>query len=423
MDMHVIDRRQNPKGKSSGNRQRYFGRCREQLRKEVAKAAGKRKIADVEGSHEITIYPTDGTREPTFRHAEQGGHRESIHPGNKEYVEGDTIPRPPNGGGGKGSQGSPDGEGEDAFRFILTKEEFLELFLEDLELPDMVKKRITAAQSFSYARAGYSTTGSPSNMDLNRTARNSLRRRMALKRPKLEEVEEVEQRLAEARQGDDGEMVELLEEELKTLTRRRTLVPFMDKMDVRYRRYKERPKPIAQAAMFCLMDVSGSMNEVMKDLAKRFFILLYLFLDRSYEKVEIVFIRHTQVASEVDEQTFFHSRDSGGTMISSAYKEMLRIIRERFPSDEWNIYGAQATDGDNFLSDNPATERLLDQLLPLCQYFAYIEVGERSRESDFWAVIQSARERHAHLASEQVSRKGDVYPVFRKLFSKERQAA
>ena len=116
---------------------------------------------------------------------------------------------------------------------------------------------------------------------------------------------------------------------------------------MRYRRFEPQPKPVAQAVMFCLMDVSGSMTEHMKDLAKRFFALLYLFLKRRYKHVDIVFIRHTHEAREVDEETFFYSPETGGTVVSTALEEMARIVDDRYPPDDWNIYAAQASDGDN----------------------------------------------------------------------------
>src|SRR5260370_11600114 len=101
-------------------------------------------------------------------------------------------------------------------------------------------------------------------------------------------------------------------------------------MDTRYRRFETMPKPVAQAVMFCLMDVSSSMSEHMKDLAKRFYMLLYVFLTRRYRHVEIVFIRHTDRAEEVDEDTFFHGPESGGTLVSSALQPMHAISSPRF---------------------------------------------------------------------------------------------
>ena len=141
---------------------------------------------------------------------------------------------------------------------------------------------------------------------------------------------------------------------------------YIDPLDVRYRRFEAHPKPVAQAVMFCLMDVSGSMTEHMKDLAKRFYVLLYIFLKRRYKNVEVVFIRHTHQASEVDEETFFNSPETGGTVVSTALEEMQRVINERYSPDNWNIYAAQASDGDNTASDNDKTAALLTKIILPC---------------------------------------------------------
>ncbi len=428
--MNVIDRRLNPKGKSLGNRQRFLKRAKEQVRKAVSSSSAKRAVSDIESGDKISI-PIDGIREPTFRHSQTGGHREHILPGNKEYVEGDTIPRPPSGGGGRGSEGSPDGDGEDDFRFVLSQEEFLDLFLEDLELPDLTKKKVKQAASFSLTRAGYSTTGSPANLNVVRTVRNSLQRRIALRRPSAMELEALAAEIERLEQGgEQADRLAALREELERLERRRQVVPFIDPIDVRYNRFDVVPKPITQAVMFCLMDVSGSMTEHMKDLAKRFFMLLYVFLTRSYKHVDIVFIRHTHRASEVDEQTFFYSRESGGTVVSTALDEMRRVIRERYPVEDWNIYAAQASDGDNVQSDNRrAADMLENMILPMCQYFAYIEVGSDrghpnlSYESALWMAYRGVSEKVGLPAMRKVSKKADIYPVFRELFSRERTAA
>ena len=146
-------------------------------------------------------------------------------------------------------------------------------------------------------------------------------------------------------------------------------ISFLDKVDLRYNRFEPRPKATTQAVMFCLMDTSASMTESLKDLAKRFYMLLHLFLTRHYRSVDIVFIRHTYTASEVDEQTFFYGRETGGTIVSSALEEMSKVIRQRYPVDDWNIYAAQASDGHNFEHDMVRTLELLDQeILPVCQY-------------------------------------------------------
>lgn len=170
------------------------------------------------------------------------------------------------------------------------------------------------------------------------------------------------------------------------------------------------------------MDVSGSMDEGRKDLAKRFFILLYLFMTRHYEKIDVVFIRHHTQAQEVDEQNFFHATETGGTVVSSALVLMEQIIRERYSPTEWNIYGAQASDGDNWHHDSGRCRELLqDKLLPLCRYFAYVQVAEP--EQNLWEEYQKLSEEVGHFAMRKAVEASEIYPVFRELFKKEGAAA
>lgn len=428
--MNIIDRRLNPQGKSLANRQRFLRRAKEQVVKAVRDASSKRSIQDVESGDKISI-STGGVREPSFHRASSGGLRDYVVPGNKEYVEGDTIARPEQ-GGGRGSEGSPDGDGEDDFRFVLSREEFLDIFLEDLELPDLVKQKVKQSESFSLTRAGFTPNGSPANLNLVRTMRNSLSRRIALKRPKPSELEELERRLKEAEDRGDADEVQALQEALEHKHLRSKRIPFIDPIDVRYNRFETVPKPIAQAVMFCLMDVSGSMTEHMKDLAKRFFMLLYLFLRRRYRSVDIVFIRHTHEAKEVDEETFFYSTETGGTVVSTALEEMQRVVKERYPENEWNIYAAQASDGDNMSSDNARSAALLrDAILPLCQYFAYIEVAAEhnmglsalGRETELWRTYKVVQRPDLPLAMRRVRSRREIFPVFRDLFARDKAAA
>jgi uncharacterized sporulation protein YeaH/YhbH (DUF444 family) len=173
--------------------------------------------------------------------------------------------------------------------------------------------------------------------------------------------------------------------------------------------------------MFCLMDVSGSMDEARKDLSKQFFILLYLFLTRHYEKIDIVFIRHHTQAQEVTEDEFFHATESGGTVVSSALGLMLKIIQERYPPNEWNIYGAQASDGDNYSSDSGVCRELLaDKLIPMCRYFAYVQVADE--EQNLWHEYTQLVQEHTNFAMRKATEPSHIYPVFRDLFKKEGEA-
>lgn len=275
-------------------------------------------------------------------------------------------------------------------------------------------------------RAGYTVSGSPANLALSRTLRNSMSRRIALKRPKLEEVAALEAEIAAAETARDPRLPDL-KLKLLELRERSKRIPYVDPIDLRFRRFEPYPKPIAQAVMFCLMDVSGSMTEHMKDLAKRFYILLHIFLTRRYKHVEIVFIRHTDKAAEVDEETFFGSRETGGTLVSSALAEMKRIVTERYSPDDWNIYAAQASDGDNVSSDGPtSTELLRAHILPACQHFAYLEVGDENgpragfveHRTTLWRTYEALAKAGEPLAMRKVNHRRDIYPVFRELFGR-----
>jgi len=430
--MNIIDRRPNPKGKSLANRQRFIDRARGEVKKALADALKRRKVGESDGGEKVSI-PSRGITEPTFHRGSQGGRRDYVVPGNKKFVVGDRIERPPSGeAGGRGSASPEDGGEQDAFEFVLSKEEFLNLFFEDLELPDLVKTRMKESEATQLARAGFSVAGTPANLNLVRTMRNSLARRISLHRPTRSEIEALERQVEAALAADDDESAAQGKLDLEKALRRARRVAYIDPVDVRYNRFERVPRPNTQAVMFCLMDVSGSMTEAMKDLAKRFFLLLHVFLTRRYKTVEIVFIRHTSNAQEVDEETFFHSRETGGTIVSTALEEMLRIVRERYSPDNWNIYAAQASDGDNYTEDSDRCSQLLGgDILPITQYFAYIEVGAEatlrhgfpSPPTDLWRTYGQIAAQHRNFAMRKVADQTQIFPVFHELFAKQRETA
>ena len=160
------------------------------------------------------------------------------------------------------------------------------------------------------------------------------------------------------------------------------------------------------------------MDEPKKDIAKRFFILLYLFLTKNYEKIELVFIRHHTSAKEVNEHDFFYSRETGGTVVSSALELLYKTIEARYPTNAWNIYVAQASDGDNWNADSPyCLELLKEKIMPLLQYYAYIEIMPRHHQS-LWEVYLQVKALYSNFAMENIDNVTDIYPVFRELFKR-----
>ena len=421
----IIDRRLAGKNKSIGNRERFLRRHKEQIREAVKRAIDGRGIRDVERGEDIHI-PKKDLSEPVFGHG-QGGIREVVHPGNKEYIQGDRIERPKGGGSGQGSgkgQAGDSGEGEDDFVFALSKEEFMQVFFEDLALPHLVRTQLAEVPEWKSHRAGYSSDGTPNNLHVVRSMRGALGRRIALGASSRRELHEMEAQLLELQHalkpGDkiaEAEIAELAEA-IRVLRLRIERIPYLDPIDLRYRNRVKVPVPTSKAVMFCLMDVSGSMDEARKELSKRFFILLYLFLTRHYEKIDLVFIRHHTQAQEVDEQNFFHARETGGTVVSSALVLMEEIIKARYNPVEWNIYGAQASDGDNWHHDSGRCRELLnDKLLPVVRYFAYVQVAEE--EQNLWDEYAQLLDLHKHFAMRKATEASQIYPVFRDLFRKE----
>ncbi len=424
MHQHIIDRRLAGKNKSVGNRERFLRRYKEQIKDAVKRAIDGRGIRDIERGEEITI-PKKDINEPVFHHG-QGGVRETVHPGNREYIMGDRIERPQQGGGGGSGKGqaSDSGEGEDDFTFSLSKEEFMQVFFEDLALPHLVRTQLAETPEWKSHRAGFTSDGNPTNLHVVRSMRGAIGRRIALgadARRELRDCEaELEGLLKGAPLGDaaSGQQITALKVRIEELQARIARIPYLDPIDLKFRNRVKVPVPTSKAVMFCLMDVSGSMDESRKDLAKRFFILLYLFLTRHYDKIDIVFIRHHTQAAEVDEQNFFHATETGGTVVSSALVLMEEIIRARYSPSEWNIYGAQASDGDNWHHDSGRCRELLDQkLLPLCRYYAYVQVAEE--EQNLWTEYTQLLETQPHFAMRKATEANQIYPVFRDLFKKE----
>ena len=417
--IRIVDRRFDSKNKSSVNRSRFIRRFKGQIKKAVSEAIDKSGIRDLAEGKTIGI-PGRDISEPQFSTG-RGGIRDQVLPGNDRFNSGETFDRPQEEAGGKGSKASKDGEGLDNFVFTLTRDEFLDIFFEELALPNMLKRQLASITEFKRVRAGYSQTGVPTNINLVRTMRGAAGRRIAVGGPHAQALRKLEvelERLLQTGAETDPEIKRVRHEILRLRTRISN-VPFIDSFDLRYNNHVRIAQPTTQAVMFCLMDISGSMDEQKKNIAKRFFTLLYLFLKRAYEHIDVVFIRHHTVAEEVDEDNFFHSRETGGTVVSSALKLMSKVIEQRYSSSLWNIYGAQASDGDNWLEDSTLCNTLLsNQILGLTQYFAYIEIAEDTPQN-LWEEYEKVQAAHPGVfAMRRIRAVTDIYPVFHELFKK-----
>lgn len=427
----IVDRRPNPKDRSLVNSQRFIDKAKSFIKASIDESVKKGSIDTMggDGKGTVTISKKD-IHEPVFAFDGKYGDHHYVLPGNKNveevtaYIEKDTIPKP-EGGSGSVSKGSPDGDGVDEFKFYLSPEEWANILFDDMELPNMEEKNISDVEFMAWNKAGFKTSGSPANISIRRTLTNSFSRRKALNRPKKEEVTKLEDKLFDP--GTTIEEKEQTQVRLSEIHNKFKSIPYIDTMDVRYHNLQPVPRPIYNAAMFCVMDCSGSMTEHMKDLAKRFYILLYRFLKIKYEKVEVIFIRHTHNAQIVDEDTFFYSPETGGTVVSTALEVLIDDMKEKHPPADWNIFVAQVSDGDNTSSDNMKVEKLLeDTIFPNAKYYAYLEVardndfpsGFDRRPSDLWNLYIDKFLDKKNFAMRKANKRTDIYPVFSELFAK-----
>lgn len=413
----LIDRRLNAKKKSTVNRQRFLARYKKEIKKAVLDSMTKKNISDASHGESVSI-PKHDLTEPRFRWG-KGGVVERVLPGNKEYAPGDIIPRKEAASGqGSGSDASNKGEGEDAFQFYLTKEEFLDLYFEGLALPDLIRKDFGKMATEKSVRAGIISSGIAVNINIVRSMRQAISRRLVITASLRKKLEEAEAYLASLKSKKSTEEREKCLHQIEILKRKMKSVPFIDTLDLRYNHRVKVMMPSTQAVMFCVMDVSGSMDEVKKEIAKQFFILLYLFLTKAYENIEIVFIRHHTSATEVTEHEFFYSRETGGTVVSSALEMVASLIENRYSPDSWNVYVAQASDGDNWNADSPYCQTILQQkIMPYVQYFTYIEIMPRHHQS-LWEVYQEVQAEFPHFAMQHIDNIEQIYPVFREMFTR-----
>lgn len=439
MKDRIIDRRETPRGKNLPNRQRFLQRQRAAVKKAVRRKVSESEVEEMASGEKKRIrIPTKGIEEPMFQYDGKTGSIEFVLPGNKEYVPGDLIPRPPC-GQGQGSKGSPDGEGEDDFEFEITSDEFLDYIFEDLELPDMVRKSLAHEEEFELERYGLQSSGPPAKMELVRSMHKAHERKLVLRGKKRKEKRRLEQEQEDLqeelkhvtdaqREQEINDRLSEIDEELVVLERKLRSIPFIDDIDIQYRRDEEFPVPITQAVMFCLMDVSGSMTQWDKEVAKRFFLLLYLFMNRNYQRVEIVFVRHTHEAAEVDENEFFYSKETGGTKVSAGLDLINQIVKDRFPISEWNLYCCHASDGDNWEDDeNDALNLMNSAIMPMMQYFAYVEIVDESKggateNSNLWQIYEAVTSEFSNIGMTSVRSLGDIFQVFRGLFKRKKES-
>lgn len=451
------------------SRERVIQRHKDLVRDAVRRAVTNGKIDEIgKDGLDITI-PKRDLSQPNIVHG-KGGNRTIVHPGNKEWIKGDQIERPKGGGGGGGGGNQAgDGEnGESDFTIHLNEEEVLNVIYEDLGLPNMNILSSADATKTQLKYAGIVSQGTPDKLHMVRSKRAQIGRVIAASEPENQKIlrlrreqkailsaydpeakpvvktglsqtfgdvstaelikrvevgiKRLHKQFGHAVSYEDNVRLNELEDQIKKHRKKLGLIPEYDDVDMKFRSFARKPVPCAKAVMFCLMDVSSSMDEERKYKAQMFYFLLYKFLQRNYEKIDIVYVQHTTTAKEVDHNEFFHGRETGGTIVSSGLQLVKEIQEKRYNANEWNMYLAQASDGDNWNGDDDKCDKLLRGLLKIMQAGFYTEITEGQPQS-LWHTYQKVKQDFkSKFWIANIRERTDVVKVFREFFSKNSNA-
>jgi uncharacterized protein len=372
--------------RSAGDRLRHREKVRQSIRENISDIIAEESIIGAD-RNKIVKVPIRGIKEYRFSY---GSNSRGTAEGDGTVERGQIIgPADEDGKGGATKAG--DKPGVDYYETDVTLEELIDIMFEDLELPDLERKKLReiAAERQS-RRKGYRQVGIRVRLDKRRTVIAKLRREMATTRHIP--VEERER------------------------------FPFHED-DLVYRHLTTDIRKESNAVVLCIMDTSGSMDTMKKYLARSFFFLLCQFIRTRYRSVEIVFIGHHTEAREVTEEEFFSKGESGGTLISSGYEKALEIIAARYHPSLWNIYAFHCSDGDNFDSDNSTAVQRAAELCDVCNLFGYGEIkpqGQRTYESSMMSVFMGLKA--DNFQTIRIDRKEDIWPSFKSFLAKERQS-
>jgi sporulation protein YhbH len=367
------------------DQERHKERVKEAIKRNLGSIVSNEAIILSDGKRTVKV-PIRALDEYKFRFDYRK--RKHVGQGDGKTRVGDVIAREGQGQGQGGGQGGQSG-GEEYYEAEVNIDEIAALIFEDLQLPFLEEKAKKAVQSKTTRFNEIRRTGVMANLD---------KRRMILENIKRNAREE-----GKARFGD------------------------VRKEDLRFKTWEENLRYESNAVVLALMDVSGSMGEFKKYIARSFFFWMVRFLRTKYDNVEIVFISHHTEAKEVTEEQFFTQGESGGTVVSSAYQLALDIIGTRFRPQDWNIYPFHFSDGDNYYSDNEEAVRLADQLITTCNLFGYGEIGEEGASSyrrssgALLSIFNDRLKRKERFVGVRIDDKEDVYPALKQFFGKRQE--
>lgn len=439
----IIDRRKTAnRDRTSENRGRLLRRYKGAIKEQMPKILGDRKLLDnIKGGGGRVVIPKKDLSEPQFVYGD-GGLKDTVLPGNDRWAEYDTIEKDQDGEGSPGTEGS---DGLDEFSVILSREEFLRILFDDCELPFMIDTLVQKQVDITHENAGFQVSGSPNRLSIVRSYKHSKMRRLgigAMIQAEIDELQRQSNDLESADKQKHWEEILALQGRIGELERRKLLLPLFDDTDLRFRCRVEKKVPKTHATMIMIMDNSGSMGEREKTIARKFFILLYLFLSQNYDQIDMRFISHTTQAKEMPEKEFFDTHENGGTIVSSALDLLVNMLNGEDTAGTpaayagngplkgvTNIYVAQVSDGDNTETDNGTCSELLrDDILPFVNYFAYVQVEQENsnplsgllsyaRRNTLWTTYEDVSKSHPNHVNKRVTHERDIFGVFRAFFS------
>lgn len=431
-----VDRRKTGRGKSVPNRQRLLRRIKTAIREAHPKDidAGGVQGAGAKGNVNPVKVTRTSLHEPTFRYAPHTGDHDVVLVGNDHWERGDEFPMDDGEGQGRGGRGGPGEESVDDFVVHISRDEFLSVFFEDCELPDLVDTHEKELPEYQPRHAGLQREGVPAQLRIGRSFKNAYARRRVLTADARRELEalEAERELLVKRRSTvvDGDTefaliaeLEVIDAQIKHLKERIAGVPFFEKLDLRYTKKEKVLIKAADAVFAMIMDISGSMDEDRKRIARKFFSLQYAFIKRKYPQTDLIFIAHTDTPEEMSEEEFFTTRKSGGTIVSPAYTLLNRLLGERYDAEHTNIYLSQASDGDNWDSDNALviTELQDSGLLAKLRHMSYAQVGAGYSGPSYgavtlWAVLASLTAVTRKLSMVHIDSEQEVFDAFHRVY-------
>ena len=382
--------------RSAEDRKRHKERVEEAIKKNIPGIIADESIIGVSKDKKIKV-PIRGIKEFHFIY---GKNQKGVGSGTGKEEKGDIVGKEAEdeNGSGKG-QGAGDQEGEEIYETEITVEELIHYMFDNMELPDLDRRKLADIELVSYRKLGFQLKGIPPRLAKRKSSIERIKRQQSIKRGQTLN-EEDSQRNQAGQEAEDERF------------------PFSED-DLRYTRMQPESRKTFNAVVFCIMDVSGSMDQSKKYLARCFYFLLYQFLRLRYTNVEIVFIAHTTTALEVTEQEFFYRGESGGTKISSGYEKALDIIEERYNPSSWNIYAFHCSDGDNWREDNQKAIVAAAALCEACNMFGYVEIPLKGYFDDTFSksISEGIKRDNFHIV--RIHEIQDVYPALKELLESE----